>query len=50
MRENTGCILLKDKKVMIFYTNDLTEVPRQDVRKIYYYSLNCVKGLAPFEI
>ena len=47
--EKTGYILFKDKKVVVFYTNDLAETPRQDVEGSSEFTLKCVHGLAPLQ-
>lgn len=47
--EHTGFIWFKDKTVVEFYTNDLSETPLQDVEEVSDYSLKFVQGLAPWK-
>lgn len=48
--ENSGFILLKDKKAVVFYTKYIADTPYQDVEGIFDYILKFLHGLSPLKI
>lgn len=44
--ENAGCIAFKDKKIVIFYSNDLESAPSKDILLgTNEEAIKCVRGL-----